>query len=91
MCGAGRAGPRYAGLMRGGPKRGGPARIATPSYKSKFINICEKKRFFFFVNGVINIVENLKYIQYEYFFQYIFYIQNKKWRKIENKIKNYTN
>jgi len=35
MCGAGRGGPRCAGLMRGGPKRGGPARIATPSFNTK--------------------------------------------------------
>jgi len=32
MCGAERAGSRCASLMRGGPKRGGPARIATPTY-----------------------------------------------------------
>jgi len=30
MCGARRVGPRCADLMRGGPKRGGPAHIATP-------------------------------------------------------------
>jgi len=42
MCGAGRAGPRCAGLMRGGPKRGGPARIATPNCTQKFCNYCKQ-------------------------------------------------
>jgi len=32
MCGPGRAGPQCAGLMQGETKRGGPTRIATPTW-----------------------------------------------------------